>query len=137
MVAKPVKEAVHLGEEDVRLVKRGIARYSLIQQIDCLQQIRSPFSTERSHEKEILATRIKIERDEVGRWLALNGLLLSSRDFGVQSFCDFFRNLALDGEQIVQMAIVLLGPNVGVGTRVDQLRVQINPITAPARASLQ
>src|SRR5262245_29552081 len=113
MVAKPVKEAVHVGEEAVRLEKRGIARRSLVQQIDCLQQIRSPAATERRREKEILGARVEIERDEVRSWPALNGPFLSSRDFGVQSLCDFFRNLALDGEQIVQIAIVLLRPNVG------------------------
>src|SRR4029453_7112142 len=105
MGAKPGKEAGQVGQEAVRLEKRGIARHSLVQQIDCLQQIRSP-ATERRRQKEILATRVKIERDEVGGWLALDGQFLSSRDFGVQSFCDFFRNLALDGEQIVQIAIV-------------------------------
>src|SRR4029453_1683221 len=98
MVAKPVKEAVHVGEQAVRLEKRGIARHSLVQQIDCLEQIRSPFPTERGREKKILATRVNIECDKVGGWLALNGQFLISREFGVQSFCDFFRNLALDGE---------------------------------------
>ena len=125
MVAKPVKVAVHVGEEAIRLEKRWIARHSLVQQIDCLQQIRSPVATERRRQKEILATRVKIERDEVGGWLALNGQFLSSCDFGVQSFGDFLRDLALDGKQVVQIAVVLLGPDVGVGARVDQLRVQM------------
>src|ERR1051325_1877961 len=107
MVAKPVKKAVHLGEEAVRLEKRGIARDSLVQQIDCLQQIRSAFATEGRRQKEILATRVKIECDEVSRWLALNGQFLSSRDPGVQSFGDSLRDLTLDCEQIIQIAVVL------------------------------
>src|SRR2546421_12023006 len=115
MVAKPVEVAVQVGEEAVRLEKRGIARHNLVQQIDCLQQIRSPFATERRRQKEILATRVKIERDEVGGWLPLNGQFLSSRDLGVQSFCDSFRDLALDRKQLVQIAIVLLSPDVGIG----------------------
>src|SRR4029077_7707603 len=107
MVAKPVKEAVHVRQEAVRLEKRGIARHSLVQQIDCLQQIRSP-PTKRRRQKEILATRVKIERDEVGGWLALDGQFLSSRDLGVESFCDFFRNFALDGEIVVQIVVVFV-----------------------------
>src|SRR6266513_1928096 len=134
MVAKPVKEAVHLGEEAVRLEKRGIARHSLVQQIDRLQQIGSPFATEGRGEKEILAACVKIECDEVGGWLALNGPFLSSRDLGVQAFRHSLRDLALDGKHVVQIAIVLLGPYVGVGASVDQLRVQVSPITAPACA---
>src|ERR1700756_2490456 len=102
MVAKPVKIAVHVGEKAVRLEKRWIACHRLIQQIDCLQPSRLPFATERRCKKEILRACVKIECDKVGGWLALNGQFLSSRDFGVQSFCDFFCNLALDGEQIVQ-----------------------------------
>ena len=50
---------------------------------------------------------------------------------------NFLRDLTLDCEQIIQIAVVFLGPDVGVRARVDQLRVQVNPITAPACASLQ
>ena len=137
MVAKQVKMVVSRGELAIRLEKRWIACHSLIQQIDCLQPIRFRRATERRRQKEIVGTRVKIERDEVGGWLALNGQFLSSCDFGVQSFGDSLRNLALDGEQIIQITVVLLGPNVRVGARVDQLRIQVNPITAPACASFQ
>ena len=51
--------------------------------------------------------------------------------------CDLLRDLALDRKQIVQIAIVLFGPNVGVSARVDQLRVQMKPRAGPADASLQ
>jgi hypothetical protein len=46
------------------------------------------------------------------------------------------RDLTLDREQIIQITVVFLGPDVGVGARVDQLGIQVNPITAPACASL-
>ena len=57
--------------------------------------------------------------------------------FGVKAIGNFLRDLTLDCEQIIQIAVVFLGPNVGVGARVDQLRIQVNPITAPACASFQ
>src|SRR6266550_7569308 len=121
MVAKPVKVAVHPGEEAIRLEKRWIACHRLVQQIDCLKPSRSRVATERRRQKEVLAACVKIERDEVGGWLALNGQFLSSRDLGVQSFCDLLRDLALDRKQVIQIAIVLLGQDVRVRARVNQL----------------
>ena len=136
MVAKPVKVAVHAGEEAIRLEKRWIACHRLVQQIDCLKPS-ARVATERRRQKEILGARVKIERDEVGGWLALYGPFLRSRDLGVQSFGDSLRDLALDREQVIQIAIILLRPDVCVRARINQLRIQVNPITAPARASLQ
>ena len=75
--------------------------------------------------ENIIGARIELESDEIGWLVCLNRHFLSSRDFGVKLFGDFLRDLALDGEQIVQIAIVLLGPDVRVGARVDQLRVQM------------
>src|SRR4030095_6299208 len=46
-------------------------------------------------------------------------------------------NLTLDCKQIIQIAVVFLGPDVGVGARIDQLHIQVNAITAPACASFQ
>src|SRR4029453_1418433 len=57
--------------------------------------------------------------------------------FGVKVLGNFLRDLTLDCEQIIQIAVVFLSPDVGVGASVDQLRIQVNPISAPACASLQ
>ena len=50
---------------------------------------------------------------------------------------DFLRDLALDGEQIVQIAIVLLRPYMRVSARVDQLRIDVKPCPDPTDAALQ
>ena len=73
--------------------------------------------------QDIVGARIKLESDEIVGRLFLNGQSLSRCDFGVQSFGDFLRDLALDCEQIIQIAVVLLGPDVRVSACVDQLRV--------------
>ena len=83
------------------------------------------------------STCVKIESDKVGGWLTLDGQFLGSRDLGVQPLGDFLRNLALDRKQVVQIALVLFGPDVRVRARVDQLRIHMKPGTAPANASLQ
>ena len=50
---------------------------------------------------------------------------------------NFLRDLALDGKQIIQIAVVLLGPDVGIGARVDQLRIQTKMRSGSADAALQ
>ena len=47
------------------------------------------------------------------------------------------RDLALDCEQIIQIAIVLLGPDVRVSARVDQLRVETKMRAGSADAAFQ
>ena len=51
------------GELAIRLEKRWIARDSLVQQIDCLQQIRDRLSL--SSQKEYFGARIEIESNEI------------------------------------------------------------------------
>ena len=67
----------------------------------------------------------------------LNSQFLGRCDFGVQSFGDFLRDLTLDCEQIIQIAVVLLGPDVRVSARVDQLRVETKMRAGSADAALQ
>ena len=50
---------------------------------------------------------------------------------------NFLRNLALNGKQIVEIAIVLLHPDMSVSARVDQLRVHVKPCADPADAAFQ
>jgi hypothetical protein len=47
------------------------------------------------------------------------------------------RDLTLDCQQIIQIAVVLIGPDVRVRARVDQLRVQTKMHAAPADAAFQ
>ena len=50
---------------------------------------------------------------------------------------NFLRDLALNCEQIIQIAVVLLHPDVSVSARVDQLRIHVKPCPDPADAALQ
>src|SRR5437763_17091805 len=124
------------GELTIRIEKRWIARHSLVQQIDCLTEIRHPAAKGCSR-KHMTGARIESESDEIAGRPALNRQSLSSRDFGVKLLSDFLRNLALDGEQIVQIAIVLFRPDVRVRARVDQLRVHMKPGADSPNTALQ
>src|SRR5262245_7458187 len=114
--AVKIKRVMSEGDLAIRIEKRWITRDGLGQQIDCLEVIRRPAC----RQKNIFGARVKIERDEIARRPPLNRQFLSSRDFGAKLLSDFLCNLALDGEQIVQIAIVLFGPDVRVRARVNQ-----------------
>src|SRR4029077_9175698 len=75
----------------------------------------------------IFGAAIKIKGCHIASWRALYGLSFSGRDFGAQLLRDFLRDLALDRERIFQIAVVLFCPDMRVGARVDQLRVDMQP----------
>src|SRR4029453_10534544 len=115
--ATMVKLVMSPGELTIRLEERWIARHGLVQQIDCLTEIHCTVAAR----KHMTGARIEIESDEIAGRPPLNRQFLSSRDFGAKLLSDFLRNLALDRKQIVQITIVLLGPDVRVRARVNQL----------------
>src|SRR5207244_1918757 len=134
--SREVKLVMSPGELTIRIEKRWIARHGLVQQIDCLTEIRHP-AAKGCPRKHMTGARIEIESDEITGRPPLNRQFLSRRDFGVKLLSDFLRDLALDGEQIVQIAIVLFGPDVRVRARVDQLRVHMKPGADSPDAALQ
>src|SRR5205814_6915078 len=50
---------------------------------------------------------------------------------------NFLRDLGLDGEQIIDIAVVFLGPKVGVRARVNQLCIQMKIRASPPDTPLQ
>ena len=66
---------------------------------------------------------VKLQGNWIVRRLALNGQLFSGCNFDMELPGDFLRDIGLDGKQVVQIAIILLGPNVSIRACVDQLRV--------------
>src|SRR2546427_1782009 len=129
--ALEIKLIMSEGQLAIRIEKRWVARDGPVQQIDSLHEIHCPAVFPK---KSIIGSRIKIESNEIAGRFVLNGKFLSGCNFGVKLLSDFLRDLALDCEHVVQVAVVLFDPDVGISPRVDQLRIQVNPITAPACA---
>src|SRR5205814_1883027 len=90
-----------------------------------------------SLQKNIIGARIQIKSNEIPGRFALNSHFLSGCNFGMKLVSDFLRDLALDCEHVVQIAVILFNPDVGIGPRVDQLRVQMKMRAGPADAALQ
>src|SRR4030095_17149362 len=105
--AKEVKPIVSLGELAICIEKRWIMRDSLVQQIDCLELFCCP--GRRRLEKNF-AARVKIERADVGRRGAFDGVLFAWRKLGLQLFGNRARDLALNREHVRQIAVISLGP---------------------------
>src|SRR5262245_13216863 len=120
VVAKNVKSVMSPGELEIRIKKRWIARHSLIQQINGLQQI--PFlsgSDAACPHKKIFATRVQIERGDIARRWTFDCAFLTWRKFCLQLVGNGLCDLALNREYVRQIAIIRLRPQVLVGTRID------------------
>src|SRR5437870_1116910 len=130
---REVKLVMSPGELTIRIEKRWIARDGLVQQIDCLTEIRHP-AAEGCPRKHMTGARIEIESDEIAGRPALNRQSLSSRDPAAKPLSDFSRNLAPDGEQIVQIA----EPRFQLLRAAGEIRCSKSsrPMGRPARATL-
>ena len=133
--AKEIKPVMSVGELAIGIEKRWIARDSLVQQIDCLQKSSSAAI---AGQKKIFGARVKIESDDIAGWRALNGQSFRAarfwREAARQSFCAISLWIA---NTSFKSRSYCLGPDVRVGARVDQLRVETKLRAGPADASLQ
>ena len=129
-----IKLIVSKGQSAIRIEKRWVARDSPVQQIDSLPKIQylAP-----SLQKNIIGARIQIKSNEIPGRFTLNGQFLSRCNFGMQLLGDFLRDLALDCEHVVQIAVILFDPHMGISPRIDQLRIQMKMCAGPADAALQ
>src|ERR1043166_5358955 len=131
--AREVTLVMSPSELRIRNEKRGIARHSLVQQIDGLPEIHRTVAAR----KHMTGARIEIESDEIAGRPPLNRQSLSGRYFGAKPLSYLLRSLALDRKQVVQIAIVLLGPDVRVRAGVDQLHIHVKPGADSPDAALQ
>src|SRR5437899_490711 len=128
-----IKLIMSKGQLAIRIEKRWVARDSPVQQIDSLPKIQylAP-----SLQKNIIGARIQIKSNEITSRLALNRQLFSGCNFGMKLPSDFLRDLALDCEKVVQIAVILFDPHMGISPRIDQLRIQMKMCAGPADAAL-
>src|SRR5207244_9287905 len=108
--AKKIKLVMSARELAVGLKKGGIARNGLVQQVDCLQQIRFQRTTQTQH-KKIIGSIVEIKGYEISRGRLFNGQFLRSRNFRAKAPSDRSGKLTLERKQVVQIAIVFLCPD--------------------------
>ena len=84
-----------------------------------LQQILSATIAVGSCDENVPRASVEIEGGNVGRGLAFDGRFFGRRHLGMKVLSYVFGDLTLNSKYLVQIAIVLLGPNMTVGARVD------------------
>ena len=123
------------GELAIASKNAWITRDSLVQQIGRLQQIGFPMTAGKRRQKKIFGVRVEIERCDIGRRAAFNGALLAWRELRLELVGDGLCDLALNSENIGQIAIVSLRPEMRIGARIDQLRVYSHAIASTLNTS--
>src|SRR5438045_1639987 len=117
---KKVKAIVHAGQLAPGQKKCRIAFHCLIEQLSRLHEVAARQGI-KSHgaEPKRLRPSVKVERSEIGSWSLLDRRFFRRRKFGLQLISDRFRDFALDGEDVGEIAIIGLGPKMGIVSRID------------------
>src|SRR5438874_6748708 len=79
--------------------------------------------------------RVEIKRSDIRRRRLFNGTLLAWRKLRLELISDRFCDLALNSENVGQIAIVSLRPEMRIGARIDQLRVYSHAIASTLNTS--
>ena len=132
--AKEVKQVMSVSELAVRLEKRWVTRYGLVQQISCLQQFRSR-GTAKACQKKIFGLRVKIEGGDVGRRRTFDCVLFAWREFRLKLVGNRLCNLTLNREYVRKIAVIGLRPDLPVGSRIDELRIDPHAVASTLNAS--
>src|SRR6266480_167453 len=125
-----------IGELAIRLEKRWVTRDSLLQQISRREQSRFR-STAKAGQKKIVGASVKIEGRDVVRWGLLNRILFTWRKPSLQLASNRHRDLTLNRKYIGKVAVISLRPELPVGSRIDQLRIDTYAIGSALNASFQ
>src|SRR5437667_6943945 len=103
-----------IGEQEARIV-----RDSLVQQAYRLPHILHLARVETHASSELLTAKIAIIREKICRGRLLNRSLLGRRKFCFKLLRNRLCNLALDGKDVIERAVVALRPEVRVTSCVD------------------
>src|SRR5438552_15050509 len=102
-----IKLVMSEGELAIRIEKRWVARDGPVQQIDSLPKIQYLAPSLQN----IIGARIQIKSNEIPGRFAFNGHFFSGCNFGMKLISDFLRDLALDREKVIQIAVILFNPD--------------------------
>ena len=118
----------------IGLEKCRVTLNCLVKKLNRLPQVLLKSRAETCREEKSLGPGVKVEGGQVGGGRFFDRRFLVRRKLGLQLIGDGFGNLALDGKDIGQIAIISLRPEMRVGPRIDQLRV--HPHLFAARCTL-
>ena len=118
-----------VGDRGVGEGEAGIDRHRVLEHLERELQV-----LPREPARVALAAEIQVVRLEVLGRLGRQRLLLLPRQRDPQSLGDLARDLVLQLEDVLHLAVVPLGPDGEVRVRVHELRVDAQPRPGPAKA---
>src|ERR1051325_8002804 len=120
IVAKPINSDMKPGKLAIGIEKRWITLNSLLQQFDYLKMKASLLADiETQPYKKTFGARVKVERGDVARRGTFDRVLFTWREFCLQLVRNGFGDLALNGEDISQIAIVGLRPQMPIAASIN------------------
>src|SRR5438105_15636311 len=104
-------------------VERWVARGCALEELDCLQEVLVLECARAGRQEESFGPAVLIEGEKISRRSFLDRLSLVRRKLRLQLPGNGFGDLTLDREDIGQVTIIGLRPNIRAIARVDQLRI--------------
>ena len=114
-----------IGEREVRIERDGALEH-LQRELEILP---------RQPARVALAAQVEVVGLQVLGRLGGERLLLLRRERDAQRLGDLARDLVLHLEDVFHLAVVALGPEREVGARVDELRVDAQPVAGAPQAA--
>ena len=137
IVALPVNVAMDPRQETPSGEIRRIPFHRLLEKTRGLRQFLAGLDLVRCVGVKSARPRNQIERFQIGCRRSLQRGPLAGRKFCPKLIRDGFRDLALNGEYIGQVAIVMFGPNMHVGPGIDELSGHAHALALPLHAPFQ
>ena len=114
-----VQKLMRPRELTIGKVERWIMCHRLIQQAHCLPYVFDLACVESCLAQQLLAPKVAIIRNKVGCGWLLDDRFLCWRKLCLELVGDGFGNLALDGKNVIERAMIIFRPQVRVGSGVD------------------
>ncbi len=132
VIAALIEESMGPGEHAMGAKELGIPRHGLLEQSDCLKMAR--IVRLQAEEDRFL---IKFVRHQVARGGARHGRIFARGDFRLEQPGDGLGNFALHRKKLRDLALVFLGPKMGLCPRLDQLRFDAQVVAFPLHAAFE
>ena len=122
----------HISEPGMGMREGRVEAYRLAKQFDCGPLLRLLFLVQK-----LAAAQVEVIRGEVARALAVQARYVFVQQLNAERFDDVTRDLILDGEDILHLAIERLRPEMEAVRHLDELRRDSHPIAGLAHTAFE
>ena len=128
---------MNLGQTAVSEKEIRVADHGLFEETRRLEKIFFHLEIEARPGAKNFGTHVEFVSLEIARRFLRDGGFFGGGKFRLQLIGNHLGDLALDGENVIERAIIAFGPNVCVGAGIDQLRAYPHAATGPLHTAFQ